>query len=734
MAIKLKNNVSATLATSIGLADVGLVVTTGQGDLFPALGAGEYFYATLVSSGGAVEIVKVTARVVDTMTIVRAQEGTTASNFSAGAKVELRVTAQSVIDAAADAIDDKLASQAEAEAGTNNTTVMTPLRVAQRETVMIASQAEAEAGTDNTKTMTPLRVAQRNAAIIASQAEAEAGSDNTKTMTPLRVAQRGTAMLASQAEATAGVDNTKTMTPLRVQQGAEYGVYTPTGTGVVATTIQAKLRRYVDAKDFGALGNDSNDDTAELQAALNAANNGTCFIPDGTYLISAALTVPIDCAVRLASNAVIRATLAMDAIFVTGATDTHVNNSITGGYLDCNDLADSGIWVKQFDSFLIDDVEIVDNLIYGVRLGRTAGSDSFAAHISNLRVTRALTAVPVGSTGIYFERASDCSVVQSFIQGQQYAVSGAANLVVNTTFTNVRARNLSAHGDFASGFDITGTDNILTGCTVEGDASGQAFNLNGTRNVLIGCATKQSSWGTDNAAPCVTVAANCHASISNCVWKGYSGGVRWQRDVSLGSGATMDYVGNRAVNVVTTTFNPFLGGFAAGTALLTSGTVSSVANLALVLTAYTGFKGIVVELIGFVPATDGQALNLEFSTDGGSTYINSGYNFARSNVTDGGTATGAGNGSTTSIALAAAVGNLANEGFSGSVKLTGQTTTTLWPRVTWNGYFIDNTATPAGITVSGGGSNETAQDVDAIRFSFASGNIASGSYAVYGLR
>lgn len=55
-----------------------------------------------------------------------------------------------------------LASQAEAEAGTNNTKLMTPLRTKESitENVPIADQAEAEAGTDNTKMMTPLRVKQ----------------------------------------------------------------------------------------------------------------------------------------------------------------------------------------------------------------------------------------------------------------------------------------------------------------------------------------------------------------------------------------------------------------------------------------------------------------------------------------------------------------------------------------------------------------------------------------------
>jgi hypothetical protein len=58
----------------------------------------------------------------------------------------------------------------------------------------MASQAVAEEGTDNATLMTPLRVAQAIdaqyvAPAIASEAEAEAGTDNTKMMTPLRTAQ-----------------------------------------------------------------------------------------------------------------------------------------------------------------------------------------------------------------------------------------------------------------------------------------------------------------------------------------------------------------------------------------------------------------------------------------------------------------------------------------------------------------------------------------------------------------
>src|SRR5580765_798908 len=60
-------------------------------------------------------------------------------------------------------------------------------------------------------------------------------------------------------------------------------------TGVAHTTQLTALS----ARDYGALGDGANDDTAELQAAIDAATAAAMplFIPPGRYLISAALTI-----------------------------------------------------------------------------------------------------------------------------------------------------------------------------------------------------------------------------------------------------------------------------------------------------------------------------------------------------------------------------------------------------------------------------------------------------------
>lgn len=93
MAIKFTNNASATLATSINTSVTSIQVASGQGAQFPILAAGDYFYATLVDSSNNIEVVKVTARSSDTLTVVRAQDSTTPKAYVAGDKIELRVTA-----------------------------------------------------------------------------------------------------------------------------------------------------------------------------------------------------------------------------------------------------------------------------------------------------------------------------------------------------------------------------------------------------------------------------------------------------------------------------------------------------------------------------------------------------------------------------------------------------------------------------------------------------------------
>ena len=82
--------------------------------------------------------------------------------------------------------------------------------------------------------------------------------------------------------------------PTQANTDASLVTYTPAGTGAVTTTVQAKLRQTVSVKDFGAVGNGVTDDTAAIQAAVNAAQN-IDFIGGESYLLTSEITVPSTC-------------------------------------------------------------------------------------------------------------------------------------------------------------------------------------------------------------------------------------------------------------------------------------------------------------------------------------------------------------------------------------------------------------------------------------------------------
>lgn len=89
----LKNNAVSRLAASITIDDLQLSVSAGDGSKFPALSAGQWFPLTLMRANGSLEIVRATARNGDLLTIVRGQETTAPLAFTAGDRVEMRITA-----------------------------------------------------------------------------------------------------------------------------------------------------------------------------------------------------------------------------------------------------------------------------------------------------------------------------------------------------------------------------------------------------------------------------------------------------------------------------------------------------------------------------------------------------------------------------------------------------------------------------------------------------------------
>jgi len=247
MGVILKNNAVSTITTAISASDVGLAVAAGTGTLFPTLGASDYFYATLVSAGGTYEVIKVTARVGDTMTIVRAQEGTTAQSFASGSRIEVRVTAASITD-------------------------------------MIAEHDQA-----SEITFTPTGGI---SATNVQSAIAEVDSESAKAAT--LAGSGGAALIGNAPSGTVSATTVQgaineIVSDLASSTGASLVGFLQSGVGAVARTVQAKLSETVSVKDFGAVGDGITDDknAFDLADALNVQIH----VPAGDYLIGSSVTL-----------------------------------------------------------------------------------------------------------------------------------------------------------------------------------------------------------------------------------------------------------------------------------------------------------------------------------------------------------------------------------------------------------------------------------------------------------
>jgi hypothetical protein len=169
--------------------------------------------------------------------------------------------------------------------------------------------------------------------------------------------------------------------------------------------------------------------------------------------------------------------------------------------------------------------------------------------------------------------------------------------------------------------------------------------------------------------------------------------------------------------------------------LLEVQTASSSATIDFVLTshlnAYRAFKVVMYDVR---PGTDTAALWLRTSTDGGSSYDAgaSDYGHARAFVNDSGAPTDAGSPASTSILLSTGLGNAATESLNGQLTLMNPSGTAYHKLVISEVVYIND----AGVMISGrtAGRRASTADVDAIRLMMSSGNIATGTFALYGIR
>jgi hypothetical protein len=143
---------------------------------------------------------------------------------------------------------------------------------------------------------------------------------------------------------------------------SEQVTFLAAGTGATQRTVLDKLRDVVSVKDFGAVGDGVADDTAAIQAAVNAATSVR--VPTGTYVISSTISVLSGVTVILDEDAIIDMSAASGIVafrsqgtFGTAynltADTTAFGTTITVSTGDSANFA-AGDWVQVFSAEVFD--------------------------------------------------------------------------------------------------------------------------------------------------------------------------------------------------------------------------------------------------------------------------------------------------------------------------------------------------------------------------------------------
>jgi hypothetical protein len=280
--------------------------------------------------------------------------------------------------------------------------------------------------------------------------------------------------------------------------------YIPPFTGSVATNVEAKLAQYVSVIDFGAVGDGVTDDTAAINAALDASTN--VYLPPGTYLHTSDILVKTETTFYGAGwQSVLKHTtgnMTLGAVVVKGIVNTNVQNvivrnmkiegssSASGAY----DGTDKGIYIKYAEHITVDGVWV-----------EKAGGEAVYAEASGGGETEYIT----------FQN--------NYVSDSAFNAYNTNGLILYGMIINNFAYDI---GNF--GFEGSGSDLII---------SGNIFNkFDGSAGISVG------GWNSDNAYQRRTIISN------NKIMNGtnVSGSGIYMSDGALGVICESNYIYNCA--------------------------------------------------------------------------------------------------------------------------------------------------------------------------------------------
>lgn len=228
-----------------------------------------------------------------------------------------------------------------------------------------------------------------------------------------------------------------------------------------ARTLSERFGDILNAKDFGAVGDNVADDTAAIQAALDAAAGKALFLPAGRHRVSG-LSVTRDNVHVFGAGM-----FATELKLIDGSNDHVIDFSGTDGFsleslsIDGNKANQTGgHCVRGVDvtNFLLDRLHLHDGFTYGIGLQLPTISTRFGL-ISNCRL------IDNGRDGLDIKDAQDIVIANCIAEGN--TVDG-----FNPRGERVTLVGCTAQGNGRHGFNAGTSSGLVTGISMSGCISG----------------------------------------------------------------------------------------------------------------------------------------------------------------------------------------------------------------------------------------------------------------------